>query len=164
MDFRLIDHGWGTEIDAAASVSHAKLLIVCPFIQRNPVQRLIDLGRPQVLQVLTRYNLDDFACGVSDPAALQLLLENGARIRGIKGLHAKLYLFDNCALLTSANLTDTGLHDNHEFGFISHDSTIIWKCQQYFNSLWHRSGNDLTSDMIRDWEIKLQSAPRAAIA
>jgi hypothetical protein len=140
---------------------HSNLGIICPFIQKGPVELLLEAGKPRSLQVVTRFNLDDFACGVSDPAALRLLLTNGGRIRGVRGLHTKLYLIGDCAISTSANLTDKGLHDNHEFGFISRDSGIIWKCRQYFNSLWHRAGDDLTLDRIDGWDEQLQSAVRA---
>jgi hypothetical protein len=122
------------------------------------LERLLQGRRPNTLEVITRFKLEDFACGVSDTGALRFLLDNGARIRGVKGLHAKLYLIGDCALLTSANLTDTGLHDNHEFGFISRDQFIALKCQRYFTSLWYRAGNDLQSSMVADWETTLRNA------
>ena len=158
MDFQLVDLGWESEIRKALNRDHSNLRIVCPFIQKGPVELLLETGKPQLLQVITRFNLDDFACGVSDTAALRLLIENGARIRGVRGLHAKLYLLGDCAISTSANLTDAGLHDNHEFGFISRDSGIVWKCQQYFTGLWHRAGEDLNVERIGGWDERLQRA------
>ena len=69
------------------------------------------------LKVITRFNLDDFAGEVSDISALRLLLQAGAQIRGIKNLHAKLYLIGGGhVILTSANLTDAALRRNHELG------------------------------------------------
>jgi len=162
MDFRLVERGWESEIRTALARDHSKLWIVCPFIQRGPIEILLEAGKPESLRVVTRFNLDDFACGVSDTAALRVLIANGGQIRGVRGLHAKLYLIGDCAISTSANLTDKGLHDNHEFGFISHDSGIVWKCYQYFNSLWHRAGNDLTLNRIDGWDEQLQSAKPAA--
>ena len=38
--------------------------------------------------MITRFNLADFAEGVSDIEALRLLLDAGANIRGIRNLHA----------------------------------------------------------------------------
>ena len=43
---------------------------------------------PGNVQVITRFNLADFAEGVSDIEALRLLLDAGADIRGIRSLHA----------------------------------------------------------------------------
>ncbi|HZQ20472.1 MAG TPA: phospholipase D-like domain-containing protein [Terriglobales bacterium] len=158
MDFQLVDQGWEAEIRKAVSHDHSDLCIVCPFIQKRPVELLLQVGKPQVLRVVTRFNLDDFACGVSDTEALRLLISKGGQIRGVKGLHAKLYILGDCAISTSANLTDKGLHDNHEFGFISRDAGILWKCRQYFNGLWHRAGIDLTLDRIDGWDGQLRRA------
>jgi hypothetical protein len=164
MDFKLVEKGWGSEIREALSRDHSKLCIVSPFIQEGPVELLLQAGKPHSLRVVTRFNLDDFACGVSDTFALRLLIKNDGQIRGVRGLHAKLYLIGDCAISTSANLTDKGLHDNHEFGFISRDSGIVWKCYQYFNGLWHRGGNDLTLDRIDGWDEKLRIAGPAGSA
>ncbi|MGA7793068.1 MAG: phospholipase D-like domain-containing protein [Candidatus Acidiferrales bacterium] len=164
MDFQLVDQGWESEIRKALTRDHSNLWIVCPFIQKRPVELLLQTGKPRSFRVVTRLNLDDFACGVSDTSALRLLIENDGQIRGVRGLHAKLYLIGDSAISTSANLTDKGLHDNHEFGFISRDSGIVWKCHQYFNGLWHRAGHDLTLDRIDGWDEQLQKAGRAGNA
>lgn len=61
---------------------------------------------PGRVQAITRFNLADFAEGVSDVAALQELLKVGARVRGVRNLHAKLYVFGKSrAIITSFNLT-----------------------------------------------------------
>lgn len=77
--------------------------------------RLLAL-RPNEIQVITRFNLNDFAEGVSDIAALQRVLGVGGRVRGVKNLHSKLYLSGNTrAIVTSANLTAAALDRNAEF-------------------------------------------------
>ena len=49
-----------------------------------------------------------------------MLLDAGARVRGIRKLHAKLYLFGaSRAVITSANLTKSALDSNHEFGLVA---------------------------------------------
>ena len=106
MDFQLVEQGWESEIRKALSRDYSKLCIVCPFIQKGPVKLLLQAGKPRSLRVVTRFNLDDFACGVSDTSALRLLIKNNGQIRGVRGLHAKLYLIGDCAISTSANLTD----------------------------------------------------------
>ena len=70
----------------------ATLRIICPFIKTGALEHLPEGFQPGVIQVITRFNLDDFADSVSDIAALRLLAKAGARVRGIKYLHAKLYL------------------------------------------------------------------------
>ncbi|MGA2795578.1 MAG: phospholipase D family protein, partial [Roseiarcus sp.] len=110
-------------------------------------------GRSKTIRVITRFNLADFSEGVSDIAALRKLLNVGARVRGVRNLHAKLYLFgDRRAIVTSANLTDAALSRNQEFGMVSQDRQIIADCRAYFDGLWERSGADLTVAQVEEWD------------
>ncbi len=153
MDFQLIDSGWDKHIDDALSADCLNLRIVCPFIKKRAAERLLRRGRPKLLRVITRYNLPDFSAGVSDIAALRLLLETAAEIRGVGNLHAKLYMFGaSRVILTSANLTDAGLLRNHEFGFVSNDIKVGTQCLQYFDNLWSRAGQNLTSEKLTEYE------------
>ena len=92
MIFRLVDTGWGAEFESALSMDRSELRIVCPFIKARALDRLLAVSPPNV-RVITRYNLNDFARRVSDIATLRTLLGRGASIRGIRNLHAKLYVF-----------------------------------------------------------------------
>ena len=111
----------GSELSAAIRADPSEVRIVCPFIKEGALEHLLS-HRPGNVQVITRFNLDDFAEGVSDIEALRLLLDAGAGIRGIRNLHAKLYLFGTSrAIITSANLTEAALTRNQEFGMIADD-------------------------------------------
>ncbi len=156
MSFRLVDIGWAQVLADAVAAERSRLRLVCPFIKKGAVNRLLATGAPSSLQVITRFCLDDFAQGVSDFSALRLLLEKGASIRGIKNLHAKLYLFGNLrAVVTSANLTEAALVRNHEFGFVAEDSQIVAGCEKYFDDLWAKAGVDLTEAQLAQWEKKV---------
>ena len=153
MSFRLVDVGWDREFEDAVNGDHSCLRIVCPFIKERTAARLLKRGRPHPLRVITRFNLGDFADGVSDISALRLLMDTGAEIRGVRNLHSKLYVFGgSCAILTSANLTEAALLRNHEFGFVTQDRGIIDECRRYFDAFWSRAGNDLRSEQLEDWE------------
>jgi hypothetical protein len=152
MAFRLVDSGWGDLFTTALNKDSSKLQVVCPFIKRRAVERLL-ASQPNSIQVITRFNLNEFAQGVSDLSALKVLLDAGAEIRGIKNLHAKIYLFgDSRAIVTSANLTQAALERNHEFGFVAEDEEIIQSCRTYFHTLWNRAGQSLTTDRLAEWE------------
>jgi hypothetical protein len=153
MSFRLVDTAWARELAAAAATHRNDVRIVCPFIKRGALERLLKAGRPRELRVVTRFNLADFADGVSDLSALRVLLDHGAKVRGVRNLHAKLYLFgSDRAIVTSANLTDAALLRNHEFGFIADDPPIIERCAGYFDELWARAGSSLTLPRLEEWE------------
>lgn len=158
MNFRLVDAGWEKVLRDALLADSSRVRIVCPFIKRRAAERLLTQGKPKALQVITRFNLADFSEGVSDISALRLLLDSGAQIRGVRNLHAKLYLYGrNRAVVTSANLTQAGLLRNHEFGFVSEDAGIIGRCGQYFDDLWGRAGQDLSEGRLTEWERKVTS-------
>src|SRR5437016_11038765 len=138
MTIRLVDSGWATELTNALRDDANKLRIICPFIKVSALDRLLSRGLSSI-QVITRFHLGDFAEGVSDIAALRKLLNAGANVRGVRNLHAKLYLFDESrAIVTSANLTEAAMNRNHEFGMIAEDKAVISACRAYFDDLWQR--------------------------
>lgn len=154
MSFRLIDTDWSKVLVDAIQNDHAAVRLVCPFIKLRAIERLLANVRPGSLQVITRFDLNDFARGVSDLSALRLLLEHGTAIRGVQNLHAKLYLFgDTRAIVTSANLTLAALDRNHEFGFVAEDAGIVGRCRKYFDDLWSKAGADLTAPKLAGWEV-----------
>ena len=149
---RLVDAGWDRELSAAIRADPSEVRIVCPFIKEGALDRLLS-HRPRHVQVITRFNLADFAEGVSDTAALRLLLDAGAGIRGIRNLHAKLYVFGTSrVIITSANLTNAALTRNQEFGVVADDAAVIAACRDYFDGLWRRASLDLSRDMLDSWE------------
>ena len=93
---------------------------------------------------------------MSDTGALRLLLKHGAHVRGVRNLHAKVYLFGGRrVVVTSANLTEAALLRNQEFGFAAEEPGIIACCRKYFDELWQRAGSDLTIARLERWEAQL---------
>ncbi len=153
MTIRLVDKGWSREVTDAVSEGVGTIRLISPFIKAGALRRLLS-PKPTSLQVITRFDLQDFAEGVSDINALRMLLDTGASVRGIKNLHSKLYLFGSKrAILTSANLTEAALIRNHEFGFVSEDVEVIAACSRYFDDLWSRGGYDLTRGLLNRWNL-----------
>jgi len=59
------------------------------------------------------------------PPALKTLEDLGVRIQTVRDVHAKIIMVENnqdkCLLVTSANLTHTAYHKNHELGIYFHN-------------------------------------------
>ncbi len=128
----------------------------------NSLERFLS-PMPSSIRVITRFSLDDFASGVSDIDSLRYLIGVGGQVRGIRGLHAKLYLFgESRAVITSANLTSGGLLKNHEFGIVAEDQAAVKICLAYFEELW-KLGKPLQPDQVDEWEKAIRS-PRPLIA
>jgi hypothetical protein len=157
MTFKLLDADWDQVFADARRADSSAIRLVCPFVQRKPIERMLSHGKPRSIQVLTRFNLDDWYARVSDPSALSLLIEHGASIRGVKHLHAKMYLLGaGHSLVTSANLTNAGLTRNHEFGFSSDDPEVVAQCHEYFERLWGMAGTDLTLAQLQGWQRDIE--------
>jgi hypothetical protein len=82
MSFRLVEKGWSAELTTAMRRHAGAVRIMLPFIKRDALQRLLAARSPHGLRIITRFNLDDFAAGVSDTAALRLAIKAGAKTRG----------------------------------------------------------------------------------
>lgn len=160
MAFRLIDGDWHKVMREAAKADRSALRVVCPFIKLSAARKLIEAAQAKSIQVITRYKLQDFYEGASDVSALRLFLNYGAEIRGVRGLHAKLFLFGkSSALVTSANLTLAALQSNHELGFLSDDEAVVRQCRRYFDDLWKRAGVDsLSTAKLDQWDQKVTDA------
>jgi len=155
-NFQLLDGGWDQAIRDAVAADRTELQVICPFIKVRTAERLLTGKRPDVIRVITRFHLGEMSDGINDTKALRLLLTNGAKIRGVKNLHSKLYLFGKKrAIVTSANLTEAALLRNHEFGFVASDDAIIQRCGEYFDSLWECAGSDLTIERLETWEKRI---------
>jgi hypothetical protein len=157
MGIRLVDSGWAQELGEALEVEHETVRVVCPFITKGAAKRLLEHGHAKKFQVITRFSIADFCAGVSDTSALRMLVKAGARVRGIKHLHAKLYLFgERRVIVTSANLTEAGLLRNHEFGFVSEDEDVVGECRQYFKALWKSAGTDVSLGQLAEWQAQVE--------
>jgi hypothetical protein len=161
--FKIIDHGWVSEFAEAVKLGVGDLLIVSPFIKEATARRLT-VGASRV-RVLTRFNEQHYLEGVADLSALRHLLRVGASVRGVKNLHAKLYVFGNKRIiLTSANLTEAALTRNHELGMVTDNPDAIERCQHYFDVLWSKAGKNLTANDVAGWEKRINSARRTVVS
>ena len=161
---RVVEAGWGAEFAAALELGAGELPIVSPFIKAGALAGLL-ANPPARVRVVTRFNLEDFAQGVSDTAALRRLLGAVAAVRSVCNLHAKLYVFGaSRALVTSANLTGAGMGRNHEFGIVTEEDGVVAACRDYFEGLWDRAGADLTVDRLAGWDDKIAGRLGRAVA
>jgi PLD-like domain len=155
MNFKLVEAKWAQEFEQAVNrkPAGARLRVICPFIKEEAARRLLRNGGYRQIEVITRFDPNCFRDHVSDTAALRNLLQAGATIKGVKNLHAKVYLIGKRAIVTSANLTEQALNRNHEFGFWSDDPGVMAGCNAYFEGLWRRAGNSvLRESKLDEWD------------
>lgn len=151
---RLVDCHWKAELHACAQAADGPVTLVSPFVTEATTHGVLNqIAGKHPVRLVTRFNLRDVASRVSDLGAMRRILDRGGGVRGIHGLHAKVYVFGaSRAVVTSANLTGGGLGANQEFGCISGEPAFVARCTGYVEQLWADAATDLTYDQLADWE------------
>jgi phosphatidylserine/phosphatidylglycerophosphate/cardiolipin synthase-like enzyme len=91
---------------------------------------------------------EDIEKGVTDLDKIRALKEAGAEIKYNNMLHAKLFIIDqNVAIISSANLTEKGLHANYEAGIRITDEKTLQEVIYFFNEAW-RGSEEVTQKRI----------------
>lgn len=156
---RMIHSEWREVFRALSANASQSIKVVCPFIKVGAAEWLSSNMRVKDVQILTRLSSEDFYTGVSDTEALRILLESGARVRGVRHLHSKLYLFDrDKALVCSTNLTESALMRNLEFGILIEDPSDIDDCHRYFDRLWNKARPDLNETILKQIDSEVKKA------
>jgi len=133
-----------------------KLRVVSPFVKEQVIRKMQEQFNFSNFELITRFNLRDFASNVSSLDGLKFSVESGATVFGIKELHSKIYLFDNrSAIITSANLTSGGLVNNYECGIYLTDTATIQNLHNYFTELKRIAGQNLSVQQCEDWQLQL---------
>ncbi|WP_424495372.1 phospholipase D family protein [Salinimicrobium sp. GXAS 041] len=134
------------------------LRVISPFVGEQILRKIEKNFNFQNFELITRYNLQDFALKVSSLDGIKFSVDKGANIYGIKGLHSKVYLLDKrAAIITSANLTNGGLRNNMECGIYLTDKKVIKDLHNHFNDLKNIAGQNLQLNECLKWESKLSN-------
>ncbi len=139
------------------SVDH-DLVIASPYIKASEAKWVCDeLERrnstsPIRFQLLTDVRSANVLSGSLDIEALSLFSRRmpASVVVNLPRLHAKVYVADHsCALVTSANLTPSGMDFNFEFGVESRDLEFVGKVRAELES-YSRLGNVLSAQSISE--------------
>ena len=96
------------------------LTIAAPYIKADALTKVLaDVSPAASLICITRWNLHDFAAGVSDTECRTIVTERGGSFRLHPSLHAKYYRINDVILVGSANLTSSAM------GWSSHPNLEI---------------------------------------
>jgi len=124
-----------------------RLWVASPFIGHwTTVRRIlgrkwIDEGGISVRLITDLLNANNF-----NYETLKYFYDRGA-VKEIKGLHAKIYIVDNDALVTSANLTNTAFSKRHEVGILLCDKEAA-NIINLYEKWWKSIANDIPSNWM----------------
>ncbi|WXU00150.1 MAG: hypothetical protein Ctma_0861 [Catillopecten margaritatus gill symbiont] len=121
----LKQHWESTLIDLVKSANE-RIYLSSPFIKETVVDLIVDNKNDGIdCKLLTKFTLPNMNGSGLDLSAVQKLKDNGFSLKSIGNLHAKIFIFDNQAIITSANLTNGGLHRNLEYGVLLENENEI---------------------------------------
>jgi phosphatidylserine/phosphatidylglycerophosphate/cardiolipin synthase-like enzyme len=109
---------------------------------------------------INSFKLAHFHTGVSDLAALRILKNENCRQKNIHNLHAKLFIIDRVAIVTSGNLTPGGLRNNLEYGILISDELVEEITQDYLTIFDNPEYPEITYSVIDKAEEILRSVPK----
>jgi len=139
------------EVVQAAS---EELLIAVPYIKEVEANWVCNElsnnhhARNCAVRILTDIRSDSILSGSLDLEALSTFSQRrgGAEVTSLPRLHAKVYIADSRrALLTSANLTPSGLDYNFEYGICLEDPVLVSKIRSDLEA-YARLGNILNNE------------------
>ena len=138
---RILNSPWENDFDAFIAQAKKSLLICSPFVGRGPCERIADIlhdrGVSSIpLLFLTNLSRDNMLGGGTDVSALVELCNAmpHTEIRFLPNLHAKVYVVDDrYAILTSANLTESGLCRNYEYGIYCDEIPLVSQIAEDIN-------------------------------
>ena len=143
------------------------LYLSSPYIKNTVATLLYEVLRSKQdlnlsIQILTSIRIQDLLDGASDLEAFEKLLQLeelegiNAEVRCIPNLHAKVYIFDeHSAIVTSSNLTSSGLHSNIEYGIEVTDPTAIQPMLVDMGNYWD-AAETLTSETLEQVRERLE--------
>lgn len=141
--------------------------IISPFISKSIAEKLCSClkSKPNIkCTFITRFYLEDFLNKANNLEALEMMINCGIELFAIRGLHTKLYLFDNSnGVLGSANFTAGGFISNIELSLhIENEEELLYNLQSYYDGLNEiiKTSDEgiITEELIQQAKIKYQEA------
>jgi phosphatidylserine/phosphatidylglycerophosphate/cardiolipin synthase-like enzyme len=125
---------WDKHFESLITQAQSSLVISSPYIGRGPCNKILEIKsrnetnhRISILLV-TDISRDTLLSGATDISAICDMADrlSHIEIRFLPSIHAKVYVADDdLAVVTSANMTDSGLTRNFEYGVKITDANFV---------------------------------------
>jgi len=119
----------------ANSSQHIQLC--APFIKQRIVSDICRSVNQNIeMTLVTNINLQSFHMRASDVSAIDIGIKNNWNIYNCTTLHAKIYIFDyKYCIITSANLTPSGLSRNIECSILTDDFVLVKSASDVYSQI-----------------------------
>jgi FtsZ-binding cell division protein ZapB len=170
---------WRAHFQKALCQVRNELIIATPFIKKAEAEfvckhlQTMETGDLLKVRVVTDLRAESVLGGALDMEALKTFVSliRKLEIITLPHLHAKVYVFDNTlAVISSANLTSSGLDSNYEYGVGIRDPILV-KCVKTDMDAYARVGNillqkqiDELSEVAKEISVEYQNVQRSTTA
>ncbi|MCK4312525.1 MAG: hypothetical protein KAW88_07305 [Candidatus Cloacimonetes bacterium] len=135
--------------------------LACPYIKEKTAQLIIqNINNKVDCKYINSFKLSNFFRGASDLNALRILNENHIQQKNVHNLHAKFFIFDDNAIITSGNLTTGGLRNNLEYGVLIENEIVKYIIKDYIEIFSNIEFPLITNDIIQKAEDIISSVPK----
>ena len=135
--------------------------LASPYIKSSTASLIAqNINRGTDFRYINSFKLAHFNNGASDLDALSIFNENKCRQKNVPNLHAKLFIFDDAAIITSGNLTPSGLKSNLEYGILVQDSLVTEIKRDYLSIFNNPDYPKITSNIIDKAKDIILSIPK----
>lgn len=135
--------------------------LASPFIKKQTAQLIVEnTGHTVDCRYINSFKLSHFQRGASDLEALSFFNSHKFKQKSVHNLHAKLFIFDRNAIITSGNLTPGGLRNNLEYGVLLKDAKVREITKDYLNIFENPEYPGITRNVIKKAEDILISIPK----
>lgn len=137
------------------------IYLASPFIKQQTAQLIVENSSHEIdFRYINSFKLSNFHRGASDLDALKILGAHKIKQKNIHNLHAKFFIFDDTAIITSGNLTPGGLKNNLEYGLLVKGDTVGEIKSDYLNFFDNPEYPEITLDVIKKAEEILRAVPK----
>jgi hypothetical protein len=144
--------------------STCSIKLCSPFVKADIIEDVFANTNPKLeMSLITNVNLMSFCKKSSDLNGLKYFIDNGKNVYTFSKLHAKYYIFDDkYTIITSANLTSSGMKRNYEYGIITDCLDLVNTSISDYDSLcFNELTGEINSEHIKKINDILDSLPLA---
>jgi phosphatidylserine/phosphatidylglycerophosphate/cardiolipin synthase-like enzyme len=159
--FKIIKSPWESTFLRLLTEAKTNVLLASPFIKLQTASLITKHIRRGIdFRYINSFKLAHFHTGASDLEALSVLKNDNCRLKNVHNLHAKLFIIDNAAIITSGNLTPGGLRNNLEYGILTTDKIVDEIKTDYLKIFNNPEYPEITLDIISKAKAILLSVPK----
>jgi phosphatidylserine/phosphatidylglycerophosphate/cardiolipin synthase-like enzyme len=159
--FKIIKSPWENVFLRLLAEAKTSVFLASPFIKSQTASLITqNVGHGVDFRYINSFKLAHFHTGASDLEALRILKKENCKQKNVHNLHAKLFIIDDVAIITSGNLTPGGLRNNLEYGILIRNKMVDEIKSDYLTIFNNYEYPEITIDIINKAEAILCSVPK----